>query len=222
MIELMEGSSINKRKKMKQHQQTYNKYIFKVPKQTHHDLGISSKAMEIMNNFINYMFNKLALESSQLALEKNPYQCNQSNFDVSTILTQASKSILSPHKKTKKTRFEYGEDVEYIELKKGSSINKRKKMKQHQQTYNKYIFKVLKQSHHDLGISSKDMEKMNNFINDMFDKLAHESSPLALYYKKTSITDRDIQTAVRLVLPDELAKNVVFEGAKAVTNFTIM
>ncbi|KAJ6717582.1 HISTONE H2B [Salix purpurea] len=74
--------------------------------------------------------------------------------------------------------------------------------------------------HPDIGISSKAMGIMNSFINDIFEKLAQESSRLARYNKKPTITSREIQTAVRLVLPGELAKHAVSEGTKAVTKFT--
>lgn len=61
---------------------------------------------------------------------------------------------------------------------------------------------------------------MNSFINDIFKKLASEASKLARYNKKPTITSREIQTAVRLALPGELAKHGVSEGTKAVTKFT--
>ncbi|CAA3024714.1 histone H2B-like [Olea europaea subsp. europaea] len=67
---------------------------------------------------------------------------------------------------------------------------------------------------------NKAMGIMNSFINDIFEKLAMESSRLARYNKKPTITSREIQTAVRLVLPGELAKHAVSEGTKAVTKFT--
>ncbi|CAL9056929.1 unnamed protein product, partial [Musa banksii] len=88
------------------------------------------------------------------------------------------------------------------------------------ETYKIYIFKVLKQVHPDIGISSKAMSIMNSFINDIFEKLAQEASRLARYNKKPTITSREIQTSVRLVLPGELAKHAVSEGTKAVTKFT--
>ncbi|KAF1899429.1 hypothetical protein Lal_00019557 [Lupinus albus] len=94
---------------------------------------------------------------------------------------------------------------------------KKKKSKKSVETYKIYIFKVLKQVHPDIGISSKAMGIMNSFINDIFEKLAQESSRLARYNKKPTITSREIQTAVRLVLPGELAKHAVSEGTKAVT-----
>ncbi|XP_020571758.1 histone H2B.11 [Phalaenopsis equestris] len=97
---------------------------------------------------------------------------------------------------------------------------KKKKIKKGTETYKIYIFKVLKQVHPDIGISSKAMSIMNSFINDIFEKLAQESSRLARYNKKPTITSREIQTSVRLVLPGELAKHAVSEGTKAVTKFT--
>ncbi|GFQ01014.1 histone h2b.1 [Phtheirospermum japonicum] len=97
---------------------------------------------------------------------------------------------------------------------------KKKRPKKNLETYKIYIFKVLKQVHPDIGVSSKAMGIMNSFINDIFEKLAQESSKLARYNKKPTITSREIQTAVRLVLPGELAKHAVSEGTKAVTKFT--
>ncbi|KAL1109040.1 hypothetical protein V6Z11_D03G152300 [Gossypium hirsutum] len=91
---------------------------------------------------------------------------------------------------------------------------KKKRVKKSVETYKIYIFKVLKQVHPDIGISSKAMGIMNSFINDIFEKLAQEASRLARYNKKPTITSREIQTAVRLVLPGELAKHAVSEGSK--------
>ncbi|EFJ37834.1 hypothetical protein SELMODRAFT_73644 [Selaginella moellendorffii] len=97
---------------------------------------------------------------------------------------------------------------------------KKKRMKKATETYKSYIFKVLKQVHQEIGISSKAMGIMNSFINDIFEKLAQEAARLARYNKKPTITSREIQTAVRLILPGELAKHAVSEGTKAVTKFT--
>ncbi|VAI92789.1 unnamed protein product [Triticum turgidum subsp. durum] len=102
----------------------------------------------------------------------------------------------------------------------GADKKGKKKAKKSVGTYKIYIFKVLKQVHPDIGISSKAMSIMNSFINDIFEKLAAESAKLARYNKKPTITSREIQTSVRLVLPGELAKHAVSEGTKAVTKFT--
>ncbi len=88
------------------------------------------------------------------------------------------------------------------------------------ESYKVYLYKVLKQVHPDTGVSSKAMSILNSLMNDMFDKVATEASRLSRYSKKPTITSREIQTAVRLVLPGELAKHAVSEGTKAVTKFT--
>ena len=96
----------------------------------------------------------------------------------------------------------------------------KKKRKKRKESYAIYIYKVLKQVHPDTGVSSKAMSIMNSFVNDIFERIAGEASRLALYNKRTTITSREIQTAVRLLLPGELAKHAVSEGTKAVTKYT--
>jgi histone H2B len=63
------------------------------------------------------------------------------------------------------------------------------------------------------------MTIMDNFIHDLFERIAAESGRLARYNKKSTISSREIQTAVRLLLPGELAKHAVSEGTKAVTKY---
>ena len=70
------------------------------------------------------------------------------------------------------------------------------------------------------GISKKGMAVMNSFINDLFEKMTTEAGKLARINKKSTLSSREVQTAVRLVLPGELAKHAVSEGTKAVTKFT--
>ena len=96
----------------------------------------------------------------------------------------------------------------------------KKRRKNRRESYAIYIYKVLKQVHPDTGISSKAMGIMNSFVNDIFERIAGESSRLAHYNKKSTISSREIQTAVRLLLPGELAKHAVSEGTKAVTKYT--
>ena len=99
--------------------------------------------------------------------------------------------------------------------KKGQKSHKKRK-----ESYAIYIYKVLKQVHPDTGVSSKAMSIMNSFVNDIFERIAAEASRLAHYNKRSTITSREIQTAVRLLLPGELAKHAVSEGTKAVTKYT--
>ncbi len=91
--------------------------------------------------------------------------------------------------------------------------------KTRKETYSTYIYKVLKQVHPDTGISNKAMSIMNSFVNDIFERIAAEASKLAGYNKRSTISSREIQTSVRLILPGELAKHAVSEGTKAVTKY---
>ena len=96
----------------------------------------------------------------------------------------------------------------------------KKRKHRRRESYAIYVYKVLKQVHPDTGISSKAMSIMNSFVNDIFERIGAESSRLAHYNRRSTITSREIQTAVRLLLPGELAKHAVSEGTKAVTKYT--
>lgn len=96
----------------------------------------------------------------------------------------------------------------------------KKRRRRRRESYSIYIYKVLKQVHPDTGVSSKAMSIMNSFVNDIFERIAAEASRLAHYNRRSTITSREIQTAVRLLLPGELAKHAVSEGTKAVTKYT--
>ncbi|KAI8503873.1 hypothetical protein Bbelb_188440 [Branchiostoma belcheri] len=98
---------------------------------------------------------------------------------------------------------------------------KKGRRRKRRETFGVYIYKVLKQVHPDTGVSSKAMGIMNSFVNDIFERIAAEASRLAHYNKRSTISSREIQTAVRLLLPGgELAKHAVSEGTKAVTKYT--
>ena len=60
------------------------------------------------------------------------------------------------------------------------------------------------------------MNVMNSFINDTFDRLAGEGSRLVRYNGKRTLSSREIQSAVKLLLPGELSKHAISEGTKAV------
>ncbi|CAA21865.1 Histone H2B-alpha [Schizosaccharomyces pombe] len=96
----------------------------------------------------------------------------------------------------------------------------KKRGKNRKETYSSYIYKVLKQVHPDTGISNQAMRILNSFVNDIFERIATEASKLAAYNKKSTISSREIQTAVRLILPGELAKHAVTEGTKSVTKYS--
>merc|ERR1712110_968528 len=88
------------------------------------------------------------------------------------------------------------------------------------ETFSVYIFRVLRQVHEKTGISRRSMSIMNSFINDLFERISAEAGRLVRYSKRSTLSSREVQTAVRLLLPGELAKHAVVEGTKAVTKFS--
>jgi len=82
-----------------------------------------------------------------------------------------------------------------------------------------YIYKVLKQIHPAMGISNMAMQVVNSLVNDLFQRISLELEVLKDLTNRDTITSREIQTSVRLILPGELAKHAVSEGVKAVTKY---
>ena len=99
------------------------------------------------------------------------------------------------------------------------SDDKKARRRTRHETFSVYIYKVLKQVHNDTGVSKKSMAIMNSFINDIFERIALEASKLVRYNKKHTLSAREVQSAVKLLLPGELAKHAIIEGAKAVNKY---
>ncbi|XP_031556591.1 late histone H2B.L4-like [Actinia tenebrosa] len=101
-----------------------------------------------------------------------------------------------------------------------SNGKKDKRRRKKPETFGRYLHKVLKQVHPDIGISSRAMGIMNSFVNDLFERLAVEAAKLVTINHKSTLSSREVQTAVRLLLPGELAKHAVSEGTKAVAKYS--
>jgi histone H2B len=63
------------------------------------------------------------------------------------------------------------------------------------------------------------MSIIDSFVKDIFEPIAVEASILALYNKRKTITSQEIQTAVWLVLPGELAMCAAIQGMRAVGKY---
>ncbi|KAL5102765.1 Histone H2B [Taenia crassiceps] len=82
------------------------------------------------------------------------------------------------------------------------------KKRRRKESYAIYIYKVLRQVHPDTGISSKAIG------------LPLSRAGWRIITRSRQSQAGEIQTAVRLLLPGELAKHAVSEGTKAVTKYT--
>ncbi|NXQ51106.1 H2B1A protein, partial [Catharus fuscescens] len=84
-----------------------------------------------------------------------------------------------------------------------------KRKPKRKEVFSVYIYKVLKQVHPNLAISSKAMSIVNSAVSDTLERLASQAvQPLAT------------TAAVWLLLPAELAKHAVSEGTRALTKYT--
>lgn len=99
------------------------------------------------------------------------------------------------------------------------SEEKRSRRKKRSETYSTYVYKVLKQVHPDTGISKGAMAILNSLIQDIFERVGNEGRQLVKYNHRHTMGMREVQTAVRLILPGELAKHAVSEGTKAVSKY---
>jgi histone H3/H4 len=96
--------------------------------------------------------------------------------------------------------------------KKGAKKSSRKPKR----SWNVYVSRSLKAINKSVTISGKAMKIVNSFVNDIFVRVAGEAANLARVNKKKTLGSREVQTAVRLVLPAELAKHAMAEGTKAI------
>ena len=105
-------------------------------------------------------------------------------------MPKSAKSAPAPKKGSKKA------------VTKAQNEDGEKRKRSRKESYSVYVYKVLKQVHPDTGISSKAVGIMNAFLNDIFERIAGEASSLAHYNKCSTITSREIQTTVSLLLSD--------------------
>lgn len=110
-----------------------------------------------------------------------------------------------------------------VKTQKGGKKSSEKKRKRRErgggEEYKIYVHRVLKQVHPGMGVSSKGMTVLNNLMNDMFERLADEAARLTKYTARKTLSSREIQGAVKLVLPGELGRHAMAEGTKAVSTY---
>jgi histone H2B len=101
--------------------------------------------------------------------------------------------------------------------KKAAAAGGKKRGRKPRRSFKTYISRVLKQTAKTkLTLSSRAAAVINSFVNDQFDRIATQAAQVARVNKKSTLGSREVQTAVRLALPAELAKHAMAEGTKAV------
>ena len=158
-------------------------------------------------------------DKSSLGRETEPKQKPRALFDQEEVPREANLTPTSSNEDVKEQDEEKSKAKTETETKARATSKGKKKKKGSRETYKIYVFKVLKQVHPGMGITAKTMTIIDNMMNDMFERLAGEASNLSTHTKKSTITAREIQAAVSLVLPGDLGRHAVAEGTKAVSNY---
>ena len=92
-----------------------------------------------------------------------------------------------------------------------------KRHRKPKRSFKVYISRVLKQTAKTkLTLSSRAAAVIDSFVVDMLDRIATQAAQVARVNKRSTLGSREVQTAVRLALPAELAKHAMAEGTKAV------
>lgn len=83
-----------------------------------------------------------------------------------------------------------------------------------------FIQKILKSVHPDSGISGQALDEINSIIFYAGKAIAKQAEELAAQSGRSTISSREIASAVRLLFVGEVAKHAIAEGTKAVTKFS--
>uniref|UniRef100_A0A8D2HZQ2 Core Histone H2A/H2B/H3 domain-containing protein n=1 Tax=Urocitellus parryii TaxID=9999 RepID=A0A8D2HZQ2_UROPR len=93
---------------------------------------------------------------------------------------------------------------------------RRRSHSQHRDILAIYFPKVLKHIHSGLSLSRSTVSVLDSFVKDMFQRIPNEAGSLAGQNHRSTITSRDIQVAVGLLLPGEISKHAVYEATRCV------
>ncbi|XP_043315801.1 late histone H2B.L4-like [Cervus canadensis] len=88
----------------------------------------------------------------------------------------------------------------------------------HIESFASYFTTVLKQVHMGLSLSQEAVNNTNSFMMDIFKRIAKEAGCLARNKSRT-ITSREIQTSVHLLLSGEISKHTMSEATRLVIKY---
>lgn len=83
-----------------------------------------------------------------------------------------------------------------------------------------YIKRILKQSHPDLGLNKNALMELNSYANYISSDFARKSAEIARSAGKRTISTREVQSSVQVMLTNELARHAISEAKKALENFS--
>ena len=85
--------------------------------------------------------------------------------------------------------------------------------------FHSYLYKILKQVHPDLGISSESTNTINSAFLRLYTEVANEAGSVSRKTNSQTLSALDVQTAAKIILPQELANHAINEGAQAIVKY---
>jgi len=79
-------------------------------------------------------------------------------------------------------------------------------------SFTTYIFRVMKETKPDFSVSKKSMALITSIINSLFERIMDEARRLLLFSKKQTLSSREIETAIKIIIPGEICKLAVQYG----------
>ena len=105
----------------------------------------------------------------------------------------------------------------------GKVIRNIKKIARPEDRLQRQIYSILKQVHPEVGISKPTMNALNDLCLEVYQKLANNACELMRHKggKNQILSAQDIQGAIKLTIPGELAKHAVNECSRAVAQWAL-
>ena len=100
------------------------------------------------------------------------------------------------------------------------STEQRAYKKKRTESFNLYIFKVLKQVHPEIGMSKRAMTVMNGFVHDTLDHIVNAASNIVKYNERSTMDARASQCHSKLVFHGGLSMYAVTETNRMLSGWT--
>jgi histone H2A len=82
-----------------------------------------------------------------------------------------------------------------------------------------FISKILKQVSEHGNITLNAKQQLNSFLCILAKKISYISSELTIFSKKKTISEKEVRNSIKLILIDDILKNSLIEGEKAIETF---
>lgn len=128
-------------------------------------------------------------------------------------------TLMEKEKKSKKKSSRKKEEKKEAKEGKDGKKEKVKQPKHRHESLHSYLRKLLKQVHRNVGIQNSSLAALDLILKDLGNRFDEEAAKLCKSSKKKTITQKQMQTVVGILLPGELAKHALAEGNKATAKY---